>query len=160
MSNATHPPKAPPGAASVGKLTDLRPMGQVAVLCLRGLGRRDADLKARLEAAFGPALARSIIARCDDLLQFFARHARRPLQRHSPDCPCLGGDEAAFAHLVMLADLGDRDELTMFAMMMARADMAPCLVPLAEAFVLTLRRGMATATRPTGCPVHPNRKLH
>lgn len=150
-----------PGASPVGQLAQLSPMEQLAVLCLRGLGRRDAELQDRLAAHFGPSIAASAVARCDDLLQFLARHARRPLMRHAPDCPCLGADEAAFAHLCRLAERGERDELLMYAMLICRADMAPCLVPLAEAFVLTLRRGRAVGYREmSGCPVHASTKLH
>lgn len=158
MTTQTRPPA---GAAAVGTLEDLPPLGQLAVLCLRGLGRREADLHGRLAVRFGDDLAAATIARCDDLLQFLARHARRPLIRHAPDCGCLGADEAAFAHLCALADRGERDELLMFAMLMARADMAPCLVPLAEGFVLTLKRGFATGYRQFGgCPVHSSTTLH
>lgn len=145
------------GAASIGQIDDLPPLEQLAVLCLRGLGRGP-DLRFFLTRRFGAAQGAKVLARCDELAQFLARFARRPLMRHAPDCTCLGADEAVFAHLCALAADGDRDELLMFAMTMCRADLAPCLMPLAEIFVLSLQQAIA-ATRPAGCPVSASR-LH
>lgn len=149
-----------PGAAPVGHLQDLSATGQLAVLCLRGLGRRESELSKGLSAHFPSSTVAALIARCDDLMQFLARYARRPFMRHQPDCPCLGADEAAFAHLIELTETGEREDVLMFAMMMTRPDMAPCLLPLAEAFTLTLHRALAQSRRTMGCPYHQSTHVH
>lgn len=149
------------GAAQVGRIDTLPALDQLAVLCLRGLGRGSA-LRDFLAARFGAAAAASILARCDDLAQFLAREARRSLKRHAPGCTGLGADEALFAHLCRLADLGERDEILMFSMVLCRADLAPCLVPLAEMFVLSLKQALASSM-PAGCPfggAHHGQRLH
>lgn len=145
------------GAAPIGHIDHLPPLEQFAVLCLRGLGRGP-ELPQFLTRKFGPDMADRLMARCDDLAQFLTRHAHRPLMRHSPGCPSLGADEAVFAHLCRLADTGDTEELRIFAMTLCRADLAPCLMPLAEIFILTLKQAIAR-TQPKGCPVAAH-KLH
>lgn len=146
------------GATTIGQLDTLPAMDQLAVLCLRGLGK-GAELNQFLAMRFGSEAAASVLARCDDLAQFLARHARRPLKRHAPGCPGLGADEAVFAHLCRLADMGERDELLMFAMLLCRADLAPCLAPLAEMFVLSLKQALASGSAPMGCP-HGGHQYH
>lgn len=145
------------GAASIGHIDHLPALEQFAVLCLRGLGRGP-ELRLFLTRKFGVDMGNAVMERCDDLAQFLTRHARRPLMRHAPDCSCLGADEAVFAHLCRLADTGDTEELRMFAMTLCRADLAPCLMPPAEFFILTLKQAIAR-TQPKGCPVAAH-KLH
>lgn len=135
-------------------LRSLPPIEQLAVLCLRGLGRREADLHARLSASIGPEATASVIARCDDLLSFLIRHAPLPLHRNPPDAGTLTQDELHFARLISLAERDAQDELFVMAMALTGANMAPCLPPLATAFALTLTRARAIISRPRGCPVH------
>ena len=69
--------------------------------------------------------------------------ARRPLLRHASACPCLGGDEAAFAEVVRLAAGGEREDALMVACCLVRPDLAPALVHLAEQAGIRLGRAVA-----------------
>lgn len=132
------PPAA--AAAHVARMSDLDPVPATAVLCLRGLGCDSFDLTETLSRRFGKANADHLIARCDDVASFMARYGRRPLVRHTPTCPGLGADEAVFAQIITLALTADREDVMMMAMLICRADLAPCVVPLIEAFALTIQR--------------------
>lgn len=88
----------------------------------------------------GEPAGRRLAAEFGELLGTVAGHARRPLLGHAPDCPCAGGDECVFARFVALAAEGSREEATLMAALIVRADLALCLVARAEAVGLGLMR--------------------
>ena len=116
-------PRAP-GAAAIGRLDELPPLERRVIRCLRlwcaGAGGE---------------------GRFDELMQMAARHARRPLLAHAPDCPCAGADECVFARFVALAAEGAREDAILMAVLMVRADVACGLAGLAETVGLGLMRG-------------------
>ena len=133
-----------PGAAPVARFADLTPLERRTVRCLRlwcsgpegrGVARRE------LAPRHGEAAADRLVADMDALLLAMASGARRPLLGHAPDCPCAGGDECVFARFVALAAEGAREEAVLIATLIVRADLALCLVGLAEAVGLGLMRG-------------------
>lgn len=140
------------GGEKVGQIAQLDPLGRASVACLRRWSLPGQSLQDHLARSFDPINAHKVADRFDQLAQFLNRYGRRPFMRHGPDCDCLGADEALFAHLCRLAVEGEREDTLMFAMLMCRADMAPCLVTLVEAFALSLTRGALqgkTAPDPT-----------
>ena len=149
------------GATPVGQLTDLDPMEQAAVLCLRLWSdgpRGQAQIHRDLAEALGPGAGNGAATALDDLCALVACHGRRPLMRHQHGCRCLGGDEACFASLVALAVEGDREDALLMAMLLVRPDIAPPLVAAAQTFGLSLRR-MALKAR-DGMEPAASRKLH
>lgn len=137
-------------------LSDLGPIGQLAILCLRGIGQRETALRDRLARQLGHDQARTIIARADDILAFLSQRAPVPIHRAAPDIPGLTRHETLFAELVEAALDNHHDNLFAAAMALCGANMAPCLIPLATAFALTLARARATLARADqsarGCP--------
>lgn len=134
-------PKSPRGAAPVGFLSELPSVEAAAVCFLRlwcespqSQEQAVADLTDLLGPAHGPVAIDSLCQMCD----LFARFARRPVMRHHSGCSCLGADEACFANLVAEALAGHREDATLFAMLIVRADFAPALAKLAEQFGLAL----------------------
>jgi hypothetical protein len=132
-----------PGAAPVGRLTDLPPLERRIVRSLRLLGHGEvgrAALQMDLAAALGPETAAAVGGRLEELLGTLMRHARRPVACHDLTCPCVGGDEYALARFVALAAEGDREDATLLAALLVRADVAICLAPLAEEVGLRVGR--------------------
>ena len=70
-----------------------------------------------------------------------AAHARRPLMRHAPGCPCAGADECVFARFVALAAEGAREDAILIAALIVRTDIALTLAIRAETVGLRLMRG-------------------
>jgi hypothetical protein len=132
-----------PGAAPVGRMSDLAPLERRIVRSLRLLGLGEvgrAALRMDLAAALGTDLAEAVGGRLEELLVALLRHARRPLACHDIACPCVGGDEVALARFVALAAAGDREEAVLLAALLVRADVALCLAPLAEEVGLRVGR--------------------
>jgi hypothetical protein len=132
------------GAAPVGRLAELPPLERQVIRFLRfwSAGPEGRALAlGELAARHGPAAAERLAARFNDLLGITARHARRPLLGHAPDCPCAGGDECVFARFVALAAEGAREEAILMAALIVRADLALGLAALAEEIGLGLMRG-------------------
>lgn len=133
-----------PGAAAVGRISELPPLERQVIRCLRfwcagptGHGALGRELAQRL----GEPEAERVTDRLGELLHVTASHARRPLMSHSLDCPCAGGDECVFARFVSLAAEGAREEAVLMASLIVRADLALCLAQLAEDVGLGLMRG-------------------
>lgn len=131
------------GGAPVGYLSELAPVEAGAVRCLR-LWSEGGEGRMRLWNDLASALGRKEGARAleafEQLCGLCARHGRRPLMRHSLTCKCLGGDESCFANFIGAASEGDREDATLIASMIVRADMASSLAFLAETFGLALKR--------------------
>ncbi|MBL9059051.1 MAG: hypothetical protein JNK88_03380 [Mangrovicoccus sp.] len=136
------------GAAPVGTLDALPPAEAAAVRWLRlwcegpdGWAAMQAEMQAMLGVPRAAALAGAFDLTCRLTLEF----RRRPLMRHAAACPCLGADEATFAHFLTLAGLGERDEAMLVAILLVRADMAPLLVDTAARAGLEIHRAVLVA---------------
>ncbi len=159
MTGAAHNAR---GGASVGYVTELDAVGAGAVLYMR-LWFDGPEAQAQVWRDFsshlGPDGGRAALRSLENLCSLCAQHGRRPLMRHQVQCRCLGGDEACFAQFVGAASDGDREDAMMLAMTMFRADMAPCLVGLAEQFGLALKRMALASLKPPAAPP-VSRTLH
>lgn len=144
------------GAAPVGALDALPPAEAFAVRWLRlwcdgteGWAAMDREMTDLVGPQHARALGESFDLTCRMMLEF----RRRPLVRHAAACPCLGADEAAFAHFLTLAALGEREEAMLVSVLLVRADRAPLLVDAAARLGLALHRAALIAGgRPTGRP--------
>ncbi|MFO1209098.1 MAG: hypothetical protein U1E40_07720 [Amaricoccus sp.] len=134
------------GATPVGRLAELPPLERQVIRCMRlwcTAPQAPDRLRRELAARRGSAAAEGIAADFGDLMLAVARHARRPMLHHDPDCPCAGADECVFARFVALAAEGAREDAVLMAALMVRADIALPLATLAESIGLELVRGMA-----------------
>lgn len=115
----------PAGAATVGDFSALPPEERFLVSLFRGdsMARSDSDI-ARVAG---------------QLLAMLHSHGRRPLVNHSAGCGCVGADEAVFVQFVGLAAEGQREDATLMALLMVRAEVAPLAVSLAEQLGLLVR---------------------
>lgn len=132
----------------VGFVSELEPVEAGVVIYVR-LFCAGADARRQAERDFATSLgpdhgaqALNSLRRICDLC---AEYGRRPLMRHSISCKCLGADEACLANLVGAASAGDREDAMLFAALIVRPDMAPCLAGLAETLGLAMRRMAAMA---------------
>jgi hypothetical protein len=133
-----------PGAAPVGRITELPPLERMVIRCLRLWsagpdGRRVLELE--LARRHGGPAAQRLADAIGELLLLSVRHARRPLLGHALDCPCAGADECVFARFVSLAAEGAREEAVLIATLLLRADVALTIAALAEEVGLGLMRG-------------------
>ncbi|MCA0922310.1 hypothetical protein [Pseudooceanicola nanhaiensis] len=148
---------APRGGAAVGQLTDLDAVAAGAVLCLRGWCHSPESRAQTLRDfidTLGPDLGGEAAAALDEICALCHSHGRRPLMRHHLSCTCLGGDEACFGHFIAAAAEGAREDAMMFATLIARPDMAPCLLGLAEGLGLALTRMTRHPRRPADARLH------
>lgn len=83
-----------------------------------------------LRGRLGAAKARICLRAMEDTFGILLRHARRRLMRHRTDCACVGADEAVFAHFVMVAAKGDREDAMLIASLLVDGAL---LLPLTEA---------------------------
>ena len=153
--NASRPPR---GCAPVGFLDELDPVEAGAVRCLRlwgsGPGAED-RLRRDFARGLGPDHGLRAADTLSDICSLCAHHGRRPLMRRAETCPCLGADECCFATFIAAAGSGDREDAMMFAAMLVRADLAPCLAGLDQSLALALRRmALRQAGTPTGNSFH------
>jgi len=131
----------PVGAAPVGRVLDLGPFEMQLVIYLRlwcGGARGQTEVWQDLRARLGPADGRAALLAFECFLCRLLHAARRPLQRHGLECPCLGGDEAAFTRIVTLAAAGEREEAALILSWLVAPGRVPELATLAEAAGLHL----------------------
>lgn len=138
--------KIPPGAATVGHLNDLNTTARVAVFCIRNFNGEQ-PLALALAPVVGNEDALTVAEQFLRITAFLQDHGRRALMCHSPNCMCLGADEALFAHFVTMVEAQEREEAFAAALLLIRADMAPCALALAEPFILAIRRGLTRSAR-------------
>ncbi|WP_163849706.1 hypothetical protein [Pseudooceanicola aestuarii] len=163
------------GGAPVGYLRELGPVEAGAVLYLRlwcdglngaaaqagadgsraapapsGPATPGARMQADFHASLDPESARIATSSFEELCRMCLAYGRRPLWRHHVDCACVGADESCFANFVAYATDGAREDAMLMASLLVRADMAPCLVSLAESFGLALRRMSLATEMPDG----------
>ncbi|HEU0222203.1 MAG TPA: hypothetical protein VFR34_08340 [Paracoccaceae bacterium] len=106
------------GGAPVGLIADLGPL--------------EREVVERLRAWDGDGAGRPADRAFAGLLRLVAAHCRRPLVRHAPGCPCLGGDEAAIALCVGHAARGERPDAGLIAAWLVRPEAAARVVTAAE----------------------------
>jgi len=106
----------------------------------------------------GEARAKTCQRALNDVMGLIGRHGRRKLIRHQPHCSCVGADEAVFAHFIMLAATGEREDAMLVGSLIVEG---PLLLPLTEAARqagLYLHRstlsGMVPSTDMAGVTVH------
>ncbi len=132
-----HDPKAKAsrGGAPVGLLSELPAVELGAVLFLRQWCGGDAarEVIARdFTLVFGADRGAMLTQTHDAVMRLVLGQSRRPLMRHAEGCPCLGGDESAFAQMVAAAGSGDVEDATLFAMTLISSQAVPRTVVLAE----------------------------
>ncbi len=66
----------------------------------------------------------------EEVFATIARHGRRRLMRHKLACSCVSSDEAVFAHFVMLAATGEREDAMLVGALMVEG---PLLLPFTDA---------------------------
>jgi len=151
------------GAVAVGVLDELPPLEAGTVRAFRlwcsGPEHR-AALDVAFSRAFGPGPGRARLEALGRCLALLIAGARRPIMRHQPDCACLGAHECTLAHCFAAAAEGEREEATLLACLLVRADAAPGLVGVAEGLApclacLAERPSRRAVTRPP-----PGRALH
>ncbi|MBQ2262618.1 MAG: hypothetical protein II336_14770 [Loktanella sp.] len=107
-----------------------------------------AAVRRDLDNGLGPRRAATAIEAFETLISLLSRHQRRKLMRHAVACPCLGADEATFAHFVATAATGEREEALWMAMLLVRPDMAMRLTAAASAFGLRIAQMLAQRIPP------------
>lgn len=139
-------PVADRGGAPVGQLAELPPVELTAIVFLRAWcegGAARADIGQGFVQRLGPEKGAAAAWQFDALMKLVLANARRPLMRHGIECPCFGGDEAAFANLVATAIVGDRDEATLFASILLNGyavfDAVRAAEALTDAFLALMR---------------------
>lgn len=121
------------GGFPVAAFDTLKGAEQVLVKCLRfwadgpeGAAKVAELLRARMDEAAAARCHRAL----SDVVEILARHGRRRLVRHRAGCSCVGADEAVFAHFVMLAATGEREDAMLVGALLVEG---PLLLPFAEA---------------------------
>ena len=93
-----------------------------------------------------------------ELARLIVHEGRRPLLRRHAACPCVGSDEAVFAHLLAVAATGDREDAMMIASLLVPADRMGMAAHLAQIAGLAIVRACliasAAETRPPSEPLH------
>lgn len=121
------------GAFPVAAIDTLSGPEQTLVKALR-YGADEAHGMARiarmLEPRMGAQAAQAVQDALAELLATIARHGRRRLMRHKLACSCVSSDEAVFAHFVMLAATGEREDAMLVGALMVEG---PLLLPFTEA---------------------------
>jgi len=138
------------GAAPVGYVAGLAPVGVGAVLYLR-LWNNGSKSRLRIcsdfETLLGPAQGANAFRSFETLCDICVRYGRRPLALHHVACKCLGADESCFANFIEYASEGEREDACLIATTIVRPDMAMTLAGIAEEFGLALRCMCARAGR-------------
>lgn len=118
------------GAFPVAAMDRLPEAEALVVRCLRGWSDGPEAVMALLTPALGPVKARACLRAMGDVMTIVLRHGRRPMIRHGARCACVGSDEAIFAHFVMVAAMGEREDAMLIASLLVDG---PLLLPMTEA---------------------------
>lgn len=98
-----------------------------------------------LTGAMGAAQARTCLRWLNDLMGLIARHGRRKLVRHQRHCSCVGADEAVFAHFVMLAATGEREDAMLVGSLIVEGPLLMAVTEAARQAGLCLYRAQIAA---------------
>jgi len=121
------------GGFPVAAIDTLPGAEQLLVRVLRywSEGPEGAERIARmLRARLGVAVAERVQCALAEVFATIARHGRRNLVRHKVQCSCVGADEAVFAHFVMLAATGEREDAMLVGALMVEG---PLLLTFTDA---------------------------
>lgn len=156
-------PRPHRGSAPVGYVAELNAIEAGAVMYLR-LWCDGPESQVVVTQDFfrrlGTHHGREALNSLEQLCSLCVSYGRRPLMRHQVDCKCLGADESCFANFVATASEGDREDAMMIATILVRADMAPCLVGLAQSVGLALKRMTLRTPPASDWPAPPNQVYH
>ena len=145
------------GAAPVGRMDELPRLEAVAILFMRMWcdgGEQRQRIAADLTLALGDTDAAIATGLFDDLMRLTLSCARRPLMRHGVPCQCFGGDECAFANMLVAAMTGDREEAMLFSAILINGQATwPAIALAQELTPYLLRFTRATQRMRT---THPN----
>lgn len=118
------------GAFPVAAIERLPGAEALVVRCLRGWSDGPEPVMALLSPALGPVKARACLRAMGDVMAIVLRHGRRRIIRHGARCACVGSDEAIFAHFVMVAATGEREDAMLIASLLVEG---PLLLPMVDA---------------------------
>ena len=130
------------GSVPVSRL-DVLPDAELCLICYLRLwnpSRSTGGAWAATAPEVVEGLGTEFLQQFDELLLLLSSHGRRPLMRHAADCRCVGADEAVFAHFVMTAATGAREDAMLMATLLVRADMAPLVLSQAQGIGLSVLR--------------------
>ena len=131
------------GEVAVGHLAD-QPWFEATVVRFLRLWGDGPDGQVRMQyeclSLAGPEDGPRLIAAWAEMIDLLAHHRRRPLMRHSTDCPCMGADEAFFAFFLATAAEGESEDALMAALLLVRADVAPLVTDFARQVGLSLKQ--------------------
>lgn len=109
--------------AEGGWLAEAHPTDRLFIASLRrwldGPGGQ-AEVWSGLAGSLGAGAATRLLGAFEALLRQVAGAARRKLQRHATNCPCIGEDEALLAGMVRAAGRGDTESAHALAAQIVR----------------------------------------
>lgn len=145
------------GGAAVGMLVELNAQDRAAILAFRkwcdGAAGREAVAR-EYSSAFSGGRAALELNAFADLMGVMLGAPRRSIMRHGISCACFGGDEAAFAHMVAAATLGDNEDAMAFALILMQPNAAWQAVQLARGVGLGLLGMIRSARRVNDSLLH------
>ena len=112
-----------------------------------------------LLASMGEAEEQTCQRALNDVMGVIARHGRRKLVRHKETCSCVGADEAVFAHFVMLAATGEREDAMLIGSLIVEGPLLMAMTEAARQAGLYLHRATisklnATVRQRAGATLH------
>jgi len=149
------------GGGAMAAMQAMEPLPALVITALRGWSRGGAGAALEaLRARMTEAQAAAAMAAMCDLAGILGTARRRPLACHAPQCPCVGGDEAAFARFVQEAALGEHEDALLLASLMVDGHAILGLTDAAARFGLHLHRAaLCAGTALTAAPA-VNTRLH
>ncbi|PZX16211.1 hypothetical protein LX81_02062 [Palleronia aestuarii] len=118
MTVHTPLPRPDRGALPVGLIDEADAITRSAIILLRCWctgGESRKHIAAQFRDVLPAEAARDAVRDFDALMELTLAAARRPLMRHELDCRCMGGDENAFAQMIVAGAAGDHDDALLFA---------------------------------------------
>ena len=129
------------GTVPAGHMSEMTGVAGMVIACLRHWNRGGAAAAlGLLRDRMGETRAGSSFEALQDLADVLEAGMRRPLRCHTPDCPCVGCDEAAFARFVEEAAFGTREDALMLASLFVESRGILSLSDAAERLGLHLHR--------------------
>ncbi|EAQ23152.1 MULTISPECIES: hypothetical protein [unclassified Roseovarius] len=129
------------GEMPVAQISEMHHLNRLVVASLRAWNAGGAlRAHALLCERMAEPMALAAFEALHDLTEALGATLRRPLRCHTPQCGCVGMDEAAFARFVEEAALGDREDALMMASVLVTARGILPLTEAAARFGLCLHR--------------------
>lgn len=137
---------------AVGWMTELGPRARRLVAAFRNAAvalQEDRDFGAAVEddlaGALGWRRGRTVVPDFHALMETIGLHARREIRFHVPQCPCLGGDEAAFLRLHARVSAGALAEAETIALELVERHAAMTLLHYTSRIAIRCPGGTADA---------------